>query len=235
MKFSVVVPAYNEAKSIAAAVQALLAQTAPRNEFEIIVVDNNSIDNTFEIARQSGADLVIKETKQGTNMARQAGLAKAKGEIVAFLDADSVPPPDWLEKIEADLGDGKIMAVSGPLDYGFVGIKKFLDLLYEKYFLPKAGIFLKLLFGKKSGVIIGGNFAARRVALDAIGGLPALDFWGDDAAIAMLIARRVGPVLFDSGLIIRSSPRRFERSGFFKLAVRYLISYLKIYFNKKYS
>jgi glycosyltransferase involved in cell wall biosynthesis len=112
MKFSVVIPAYNEAEGIAAAVKALLVQTMPKNDFEIIVADNNSQDNTAQIAAAAGADLVIKESKQGSNMARQAGLDKSRGEIIAFLDADSLPPADWLSRIDQDLANGKFAAVS---------------------------------------------------------------------------------------------------------------------------
>ncbi|MDD4902285.1 MAG: glycosyltransferase family 2 protein [Patescibacteria group bacterium] len=236
MKFSVVIPAYNEAESIAAAVKALLAQTVAKNDFEIIVVDNNSKDDTAKIAAIAGADLVIGEKKQGSNLARQAGLDKARGEIIAFLDADSIPPPNWLEMIGQDLATPDFVAVSGPYDYGFTGLKKFLDSIYTRRLMPKAPALLEMIFRKKCGVIIGGNFAARRAALDAIGGLPALDYWqGDDAAIAIMVSRRAGPILFDTKLIIKSSPRRFAKVGFLRLAARYMVTYLKIFFDKKYS
>ena len=92
-----------------------------------------------------------------------------------------------------------------------------------------------MIFRKESGVIIGGNFAARLRTLETVGGLPPLDFWGDDAAIAMIISRRVGPVLFDPKLIVKSSPRRFEKVGFLQLALKYMVVYFKIFFDKKYS
>ncbi len=235
MKFSIVIPVFNEAENITAAMNALLIQTVGRNNFEIIVVDNNSTDASFVIAERSGADLVIKETRQGTNMARQAGLAVAKGEIIAFLDMDCVPPPGWLAKMESDLADPSIAAVSGPFDYEFTGVKKYLEIIYTNFMLPNISAVLKLLFGKKSGVLIGGNFAARRSTFTAIGGLPDLDFWGDDAAIAMLISRRVGPVRFDPKLRVKSSPRRFARVGFLKLVVQYEVEYFKTFFSKKYD
>jgi Glycosyl transferase family 21 len=95
---------------------------------------------------------------------------------------------------------------------------------------------LKIIFRKKSGMVIGGNFASRRSALAAIGGFPALDYWqGDDAAIAMAISRKAGPVLFDTHLIVKSSPRRFEKVGFLKLAWRYMSIYMKIFFDQRFS
>ena len=84
---------------------------------------------------------MVNEKRQGSNIARQAGLEKATGEIVAFLDADSVPPPDWLQKIGQDLADDKFAAVSGPPDFGFTGYKKSLNFFYTNYILTNAPIF----------------------------------------------------------------------------------------------
>ena len=235
MKFSVVIPAYNEAANIAAAVHALTCQTIPRSDFEIIVADNASQDNTAKIAAAAGADVVLEEKKQGSNIARQAGLDRAQGEIVAFLDADSVPPPNWLERIGQDLERKNCAAVSGPCDYGFTGMKKYFDNIYTGQIFPKAPIFIQFVFRKKCGVIIGGNFAARRATLAAIGGLPPLTFWGDDAAIALLISRRIGPVFFDPKLIIKSSPRRFQKVGLVRLVFKYNVAYFKAYFDRRYS
>jgi glycosyltransferase involved in cell wall biosynthesis len=235
MKFSVVIPDYNESENIVKAIKALSVQTVARSDLEIIVVDNNSTDNSAAAAAAAGADLVIEEKKQGTNMARQAGLARAQGETIAFLDADNLPPPEWLEKIAADLADKRFAAVSGPYDFGFSGLKKILSTIYLNLFMANSPRLLKLLFRRKSGIIIGGNFAARREVFTAIGGIPPLAFWGDDAAIAMLISRRVGPVLFDPKLIVKSSPRRFERSGFFKLPWNYLRAYFKIFFSDEFN
>ncbi len=234
MKYSVVIPAHNEAENIEKTIKSFNEQTVNRSDFEIIVVDNNSTDNTYEIASKSGADVVVKEMTKGTNFARQAGFKKSKGEIVAFLDADSEPLDGWLEKIGNDLAKKEIAAVSGPFDYGFTGMRKISDYFYTRYFLPNVPHILRFIFRRKAGVLIGGNFAAKRETIEAIGGLPPLTFWGDDVAIAMLISRRVGKVVFDPDLIVKSSPRRFEREGFLRLTFRYIFAYLKIFFSKEF-
>jgi len=234
MKYSVVIPAYNEAEYIEAAIRALILQNVKRSEFEIIVVDNNSTDNTSELALNAGADIVIKKMTRGTNFARQEGFKKSKGEIVAFLDADSEPPPDWLERIGKILSGSEVAAVSGPYDYNFKGIKKMLDYFYTRYILPNVPLVLNFIFRKKAGIIIGGNLAAKRSTIEAIGGLPLLTFWSDDAAIAMLISRKVGKVIFNPDLVIKSSPRRFEKGGLLKLVLLYIIAYLRAYFSRNY-
>ena len=230
-KFSVIIPVYNEEGYIKLAIIALKNQNLPRQDFEIIVVDNNSNDATAEVAKNAGADKVVKELKQGTNMARQRGFLESRGKIVVFLDADSKPPIDWLTKIKKILLQKDVAAVSGPFDYQFQGFKKILDFIYVHFILSYLDKFLYFFFRKKAGVIIGGNFAAWRWAIEKIGGLPPLKFFGDDAAIAMLLSREAGKVIFTPQLKVISSQRRFEKQGFLKLAFKYARSYLKIYFS----
>ncbi|TSC59512.1 MAG: glycosyl transferase [Parcubacteria group bacterium LiPW_15] len=234
MRFSIVIPAYNEEEVIAKTLGSLRRLGTPRRDYEIIVVDNNSKDRTGEIARANKADKVIFEREPGTNFAREAGRKAAEGEIIAFLDADSTPPMDWLSRIEADLSEPGMAAVSGPFDYGFKGIMRFVDKAYSKHFLPNVPKILRTLFWRKAGVIIGGNFAAWNWALEKIGGLPPLKFYGDDVAIAMLLSRHVGKVRFDPELSVKSSPRRFEKEGLFATNFRYIGAYLKIYFSKEF-
>ena len=234
IKFSIVIPAYNEEGVLGPTLLSLKRLGTLRREFEVIVVDNNSVDHTSEVARKYGADKVVIEKQPGTNFAREAGRKVARGDIIVFLDADTTPGMDWLSRIEEDLSRKGVVAVSGPYDHGFTGIRRFLDMAYTTYFLPIVPKILRILFWRKAGVLIGGNFAAYAWALEKIGGLPPLKFYGDDVAIAMLLSRHVGKVFFDPGLRIKSSPRRFETEGFLSTALKYISSYLKIYFSEDY-
>lgn len=235
MKFSVIIPAYNEAQYIEPVIEVLKKQTVPRKDFEIIVVDNNSGDNTAEIAKKAGADKVVKEIKQGTNMARQRGAEESRGEILVFLDADTLPPPDWLEKIKKNLDRSGVAAVSGPYDYGFKGIKKIANKIYTNFLMPLTPKILYFFFRKKAGVILGGNFAMPRSTFRKIGKLPPLEFFGDEAAIAMLVSRNVGKVIFDPTLAVKSSPRRFQKYGLLSTISKYVYHYLKIYFSRAFD
>lgn len=234
MRFSIVIPAYNEEKVLEKTLSSLKRLGTPRKEFEIIVVDNNSVDRTSEMAKKFGADKVILEKQPGTNLAREAGRKAASGDIIAFLDADTVPSIDWLSKIEEDLSRPGVVAVSGPFDYGFKGVMRLIDRVYTRYLMPAAPKVLRLLFWRKAGVIIGGNFAAWNWALEKIGGLPPLKFYGDDVAIAMLLSRRVGKVFFDRELVVKSSPRRFEKEGLLATVLKYIYQEVKIYFSKEF-
>lgn len=233
MRFSVIIPAYNEAEHIGAVVRALLAQSVPREQFEIIVVDNNSTDDTGRLARDTGADKVVREQTPGTNIARARGVREAHGEILAFADADTEPPPGWLARIEKNLLKPGVAAVSGPYEYSFRGFAWLLERFANRFVFPYIGWLLHLIFRKQAGIILGGNFGAWKWAIEKIGGLPPLKFWGDDVATAMLIARKAGEVVYDLNLRTKSSPRRFKREGFVRLQTRYIRVYLRVYFKNE--
>jgi glycosyltransferase involved in cell wall biosynthesis len=110
---SVVIPCYNEELFIAACLDSLKVQDFPRG-FEIIVVDNNSSDQTSRIARKCGAR-VIYEPRRGVCAAREAGTRAALGDIVVSTDADNVFPTNWLSEIwDGFSKDTGTVAVAGP-------------------------------------------------------------------------------------------------------------------------
>lgn len=94
---SVIVPSYNDAGLLAACLEALARQTRPADE--VIVVDNDSTDATADVARAAGARLV-HEPLRGIWPATAAGFDAASGDLLARLDADSVPAPDWIAELE---------------------------------------------------------------------------------------------------------------------------------------
>ncbi|MEK7513111.1 MAG: glycosyltransferase [Patescibacteria group bacterium] len=233
-RFSIVIPALNEASVIGETIAAARAQNIPRNSYEVIVVDNGSTDGTANAARAADADRVIIEPQRGTNVARNRGYRESTGEILAFLDADCLPPPGWLRTIERELSHPGVAGVSGPYDFGFTGIRKAADYLWTHVMFAFLAPAMTFLFRKPSGVILGGNFGVRRSTIDAIGGIPPLTFWGDDTATAILIARRVGKVVFTPRLIIKSSPRRFKSHGLISTTLRYAYHHFRVYFSREY-
>ncbi len=109
-RFSVVVPCYNAASTIAETIASVTAQT--EHDLEIIAVDNNSTDATAEVlAGLAAAEprlRIVKEPVQGLSAARNGGIRAARGELIAFLDADDLFDPDYLAAHGANLADGQI-------------------------------------------------------------------------------------------------------------------------------
>ncbi|MEM7756711.1 MAG: glycosyltransferase family A protein [Cyanobacteria bacterium P01_A01_bin.40] len=95
VKVSVIIPAYNGDRYLAAAIDSVLEQTF--QDYEIIVVDDGSTDNTPQIAQQYGdAIQYLSQANQGVAASRNSGLATARGEYIAFLDQDDVFLPHKL-------------------------------------------------------------------------------------------------------------------------------------------
>lgn len=235
MKFSVVIPAFNESTRIGAAVQAVDAQVLDDGDsLEIIVVNNNSNDGTHAAAETALGEngRVVWEGQPGPNYARQRGFSESTGEVICFVDSDCEVPNDWLTNIRHEIEKGAV-AVSGPYYYGFsVDYQKWLNKLYARVVLPALPQVLRALFWRRAAVIIGGNFAVTREALHKIGGIPPVRFWGDDAIIAMMLARRAGKVKFSRKVWVQTSPRRYEESGFWKVNYKYTKAYFRAFFAK---
>lgn len=102
-KVSVVVPARNAARFIGDALQSVRAQTF--TDWELIVIDDGSTDATASIAEELGGDrcTVLRQPHRGSGLSRNVGLAMARGELIAHLDADDVWPSDRLEHLVAAL------------------------------------------------------------------------------------------------------------------------------------
>ena len=116
LRFSIVVPAYNEAAYLGRALQALQDQDYNGN-YEIIVVDNNSTDDTVAVAARYGVR-IVSEPQQGVCAARQRGVEHAQGEIIISTDADTMQPRDWLRTIDACFAPSEqVVAVAGPCRY----------------------------------------------------------------------------------------------------------------------
>lgn len=94
---SIIIPAYNEEANILKTLNSL-AFTNTNKAVEVIVVNNNSTDNTEFIAKATGV-ICIHEPRQGITFARNAGLSIAKGKYIINADADTIYPPNWIDSM----------------------------------------------------------------------------------------------------------------------------------------
>jgi GT2 family glycosyltransferase len=116
-RFSVIIPAYNSAETLARAVESVFAQSWPADE--IIVIDDGSTDETLQVARGFGDQVrVIHQSNAGVSMARNRGADAATGDWLAFLDADDWYYPDRLRwHAEWIALDGGLDFLTGDYEY----------------------------------------------------------------------------------------------------------------------
>jgi glycosyltransferase involved in cell wall biosynthesis len=111
---SVVIPVYNEEAEITELLNSLLAISWPSDRLEILCVDNNSTDKSLEILR-SYPITVLEEPTPGPYSARNTAIQQARGEFIAFTDADCQVSSSWLTELWQAFDDPKIGAVGGSL------------------------------------------------------------------------------------------------------------------------
>lgn len=110
---SVIVPAYNAEKTIGRCLQSLLRQETGGKIFEIIVVDDGSMDATPEWVAQCPAVRYLWQPHQGAARARNFGVENAQGGIILFTDADCEAAPDWLSEMVRPFENPEIAGVKG--------------------------------------------------------------------------------------------------------------------------
>lgn len=214
-------PALNESAFIGRTLDSLLRQDFAGG-VEIIVVDNNSTDTTAAIAASYGA-LVLFEPRPGVCWARQLGTAAASGQVVLSTDADTVHPPDWLSRIDAQFHANEgCVAVTGPCRFASAPIWA------RAYPIILFGI-VGLLFGLTNRVFYATatNIAFRRSAFTGYD--TTLTQGGDELGLLRRL-RRQGLVVFDRENVVTTSARRIRQGLLYNLFVTLMYYYLVGYF-----
>ncbi len=190
-KCSIIIASYNEAGNLKKCLNSIRDLDYPKEVLEIIVVDNNSSDNTSEIVGQFPEVIYLKEYRQGAAFARNRGITKAGGKILVFLDADTTVDRNWLRQLTAPFEDPGIGAVGGaisPIDKNnifslYLGVS-----LFMRY--P--------LYGQKREVrgYPSCNLAVRRELIDGGFDTSAFSTYGEDKDICYRILEKGFKVLF---------------------------------------
>ncbi len=237
MKLSFVIPAYNEEKYLGKTLELITKAVAKSKEdIEIIVVNNASVDKTKEIAQKFSQVIIVDESRKGLPRARQAGFEKSTGDLIANVDADCLLPPGWIEKVFSEFSQNKnLVALSGPyIYYDLPFIVNWFSRGYY-FFGYLIHLFNQYLL-KKGAVLQGGNFILRRTALEKIGGFNVkINFYGEDTDVAKRI-QKVGKVKFKFNLFMYTSGRRLKKEGYLKTVFHYVSNFFWILlFNKPFT
>ncbi len=220
LRFSVVIPAFNEALYIGDCLESLARQDFGGG-YEVVVVDNNSSDDTAAIARSHGVT-VVREEHHGVCRARQRGTQDARGEIVVSSDADTRFDSGWLSRIDRTFDDDPTrIAVAGPCRYfdgpwwGRVYARMLFDLVH--------------LVNRLTGRVIyvtATNIAFRKSAWS---GYDHTATQGGDELGLLRQLRSRGTVTFDPANVTFTSGRRLNRGLAYNLVVSCLFYYFLAY------
>lgn len=176
LKISAIICTYNRSDYLSKAISSLLDQTLTKENYEILVIDNCSTDNTSQIAKELQSKYrnirYFYEPTQGLSAARNRGIKEAEGELVAFLDDDATACREWLEeyiKVFKDYPNAG--CAGGRIDLVWPDSKK-PDWMPERFEQPYYGKFYKGEYIKKLSypeTPNGGNLCIRKEIINKIG------------------------------------------------------------------
>jgi len=183
---SVIIPALNEEQFIPRCLAGVTSVYYPSGLIEIIVVDNGSTDRTVNLAREFGAT-VMQVPNKSVGFLRNAGAAAARGEILAFLDADCVPDKSWLFNATRVLSEEDCVTGS-------------------RVAVPKGSTWIEQLWygGSRMGryavnYINSGNLVLRKDIFLQVGGFNEELVTGEDAEFCVR-ARKLVRIVADTGI-----------------------------------
>ena len=231
VKISVIIPARNEEKYIEFCINSVKSQNF--KDYEIIVVDNGSTDKTSEIAKKLGAKVVF-EPRVGLPRARETGRRAANGEILLYIDADTIIPPSHLSKVsEFFANHSEAVATTNPYTFYDGNWKTNIFIWFVFKFTFPLYHWLLGAF-KLPQFVLGGSFAVRKYILEKTGGFNTnLTFYGEDADISIRISKQ-GLIAFLPGLRTSTSARRYLSQGFLKTQSIYLYNHLSIFLSNQF-
>jgi glucosyl-dolichyl phosphate glucuronosyltransferase len=177
MKITTILCTYNRCQSLSKALESVAASELPKAaEWEVLVVDNNSSDQTREVVgdfcrRYPGRFRYMFEPQQGKSHALNAGIREAQGEVLAFTDDDVTVEPMWLQNLTAALCCGEWAGTGGRvLPERTFSLPRWLP-LEERYALGPLAMFdLGPAAGRLTEPPFGNNMAFQKKMFDKYGG-----------------------------------------------------------------
>ncbi len=209
MKISIVIPAYNEEKYLPATLEKIGAALAIINcDSEVIVVDNESTDETRQIAKSFGAK-VFSETEHNIARVRNTGAKNSTGDVLIFVDADTLVPETLFQIIADSMKNEKCFGGAGAVDY------ESFERQWMKYYLL-GWKFWGSLFNMKQGAA---QFC-RKAIFDELHGYDETVYMGEDVMfywrLSKFAKQKDGRLLFIENPKVTTSARRFDRMSVWK-------------------
>ena len=204
-KISVIVPVYNEAAKIARCLQALLNQTL--QPYEIIVVDGHSTDSTVKVARRFPVTVTCEDYRT-VGGARQVGVEHARGDYIAFTDADCVPQKDWLENLICEFADSVVGVGGGILNIGTGLWEESIALALDTFLGSANSVQDRVLEGRRIVKSISGcNSIYRKKDIVAVGGFDVRLSINEDTELNSRL-QQLGMIVYTPDAIVHHHQER---------------------------
>ena len=226
--FSVIIPSLNEEKFLPHLLESLAIQT--KRNFEVIVVDGKSKDKTIIFAKQFAKRLpsllVITSAKASLPLQRNLGAAKAKGEWLIFVDADSVLMPYFIERVEAYIQLAKPTVFT-------TWVQPDSALTSDALFALLSNVYIELTIQLKRPLTPGPLTAIQTRLFRNVGGYDETHAYNEDAEFGLRLARNGMTLSIIPEALYIWSMRRIRREGKLKVMQQYVISALPILFLRR--
>lgn len=222
LTLTIVIPVFNEQDHLAACLQAIAAQTIRPDE--VIVVDNNSTDKSAQIAGQFSFVRLIQEKKQGVLFAKNKGFRAAKSDIIGRIDADTLLPQRWVERVMKFMADSRCAAITGPVNYYDMPLPE------NNYHLDhwmRSSIYN---WSPKSPFLFGSNMAIRKSVWNELNQNLCHDIYmHEDLDLAIHLYEAGKKIVYSNQLLAGASGRRYNDSPrrFYKYISMYRQTYLR--------
>jgi len=227
-KISVIIPARNEEKNIAACLDSVCAQSYPNDRFEVLVVDDHSTDNTVSIINKYSTQnvrllslkdfIAEKELNSYKKKAIEIAIQQSTGELIVTTDADCIVPGNWLQTIASFYEEYQSEFIAAPVAFlpspaGEGPGVRFIKIFQALDFMTLQGITGASVYKKMHSMCNGANLAYTKKAFHEVGGFSGIDSIasGDDMLLMHKIYKRYpGKVMFlrSKDAIVETEPVR---------------------------
>lgn len=226
---SVVIPVKNGAGRLEHCLESLQAQDYPADRYEVIVADGRSRDRTVEIATAFGARVVDNE-REIVSSGRNAGIACAKGDLVAFTDDDCVLPTDWIRNGVEILRQTGAAAVGGPtpIPESSGPFSRAVNQIFQWASLAGNSVQSDALEMHHATDLPGGNSMYRREVLDEVGPINERLITAEDVDLHLRMVER-GHVLLFAPKFEAKHCKRDNPRGFFRQMRRFAIGRVQLW------
>lgn len=231
---SIVIPAYNEEENILKTLYSL-SETTTKHSIEIIVVNNNSKDRTEELIRLCGVTC-INESRQGITVARNSGLAAAKGKYVMNADADTIYPKCWIDEMISPLINSDDVALTyGRFSFIPENTPRLLYFFYE--YISDFNRLVNKHYKEEALNVYGFNSACRRVQCVSVDGFTHPEGTNEDGWLAMKLRKagygKLHWVTQNSAIVWTGDRRIIVDGGIYKSTFDRFIKYFNFNHVKK--